>query len=613
MSCKSLLLLLPLVLAACAQGDSTPAGTVTPAGSTGSGVVGTDLLSPPKVPLTETRAGTQVQKVLASLVDQADVSFEVFEPDQLVAGQSYPLVLQGHGYGGSRQTTRDGFVGRLTKAGYYVISIDQRGFGESGGQVRVMDPDYEGRDLVAILDWAENLPGLRRRANGEMMVGSFGGSYGGMYQLLLAGADPKQRLRVLAPDITPHDLVYSLNPNDVIKSGWVAALTAGGEASGAQTIQQGVIPVGTNQDPAIVETLVEGALTNIFPAVGRAFFTYHSVKYFCAGQPAAPQVFRLATPDPLAVPPRPYPALDVLVTQGTRDTLFNFNDGLNNYDCLKARGGDVRFLSHESGHILPVSVSAAPGAEAGLDPFYDAITPPNFQDAGGARNCGTRKLDDVQFAWFEEKLRGVKGAVDAALPTGKAPCLSLAAGDAVSVPAIKVGGTPFAFALDTPQFNGALGIAGSVLGNGAREQLLANVPLTTIGAGGGVLAGVPTLDIELTGLSGMEMTKCAAPVAIGACDPILFLAIGQRKAGTARWDLVDDQITPVRGFGKKSLRMNGIGERLAAGDELALLIYAFHAQFPITWSRDVLVPAVNVKGSVALPLLGPADILKSGV
>ncbi|MES2883492.1 MAG: CocE/NonD family hydrolase [Pseudomonadota bacterium] len=604
-----LLLAAALALTGCGNSQMNgPAGTPAP----GAPLADVGKLPPPKIAVTETRAGGDQHVVLASRVDGVDVSFQMFEPDNLVAGQTYPLVLEGHGYGGARTETRGGFIARLTAAGYYVISIDERGFGESGGTVRVMSPDQEGQDLVQILDWAEDLPGLRRRVNGEMYVGSFGGSYGGMYQLLLAGTDPKQRLRVLAPDITPHDLVFALNPNDVIKSGYVLALSGVGEASGASSAGAGVMPMGTNQDQAIVETLVEGAATNIFPAVGRAFFTYHSVKYFCEGKAAEPQAFMVAMPDPLSVPPRPFPALDVLVTQGTRDTLFNFNDGFNNYNCLKGRGGDVRFLSHESGHILPVSASSVPGAEEGLDPFYAAVTLPNFQDAGGARNCGSLVLNDVQFAWFEEKLQFKKGAIDAALPTGKSPCLSLAGGDAISVPEIKVGGTPFEFALDTPQFSGALGIAGALLGTGAREQLLADIPLTTL-ATAGVIAGVPVIDIEISGLSGMEMESCPAPIAVGACDPILFLAIGHRKAGTTRYDQMDDQITPVRGFGKHSIRMNGVGERLAAGDELALLVYAFHAQFPITWSRDVLVPAVNVKGSIALPLLGAGDIIKDGV
>ena len=174
----------------------------------------------------------------------------------------------------------------------------------------------------------------------------------------------------------------------------------------------------------------------MLPDVGRAYLGYHSAKYFCDGKPAAPQNFMLATPDPLRVAPRPYPALDVLVTQGTRDGLFNFNDGFNNYNCLKERGGDVRFLTHESGHILPVSITNVPGAEEALDPFYTALTIPNFEDAAGKRDCGSLVLDDVQFAWFEEKLQFKKGAVDTALPIGKSPCLSLGAGDAISVPSV---------------------------------------------------------------------------------------------------------------------------------------------------------------------------------
>lgn len=609
---NTFVLLSVLALAACGESGLDTPQALNP-NLPGGSLIDISSLPPPKVAVTETRAGGDQHVVLPSNVDGVDVSFQMFEPDNLVAGQTYPLVLEGHGYGGMRQTERAGFIARLTAAGYYVISIDERGFGASGGTVRVMSPDQEGQDLVQILDWAEDLPGLRRRVNGEMYVGSYGGSYGGMYQLLLAGTDPKQRLRVLAPDITPHDLVYALNPHSVIKSGWIAALVGVGEASGLTSLAEGVMPMGTNQDTATIETLVQGAVTNLIPQAGINYFTYHSVKYFCEGQPAGPQDFMFATPDPLAVPPRPFPALDVLVTQGTRDGLFNFNDGFNNYNCLKARGGDVRFLSHESGHILPVSLSSIPGAEEGLDPFYAALTAPNFEDAAGPRNCGSLVLNDVQFAWFEEKLQFKTGAIDAALPIGKSPCLSLATDDAITVPEIKVGGTPFTFALDTPQFSGALGIGGALLGTGAREQLMADIPLTTIPAGGGVIAGVPTLEIELTGLSGMEMGECPAPIAIGACDPILFLAIGHRKAGTTRYDQMDDQITPVRGFGKHTLRMNGVGERLAEGDELALLVYSFHAQFPITWSRDVLVPALTVQGSIALPLLGAGDIIKNGV
>lgn len=223
---------------------------------------------------------------------------------------------------------------------------------------------------------------------------------GKTYPLVLHGTDPRHRLRVLAPDITWHDLPYSLNAHDVIKSGYALALSAGGESgSQAQT------------DTVIRETLVQGAATNVFPEPGINFFRYHSFRYFCDGEHAGEQNFMVpgAQPDPREVLPLPPPAADVLLTQGFRDTLFNFNDALANYECLQRFSGDVRLLTHQSGHILPASLSALPGAEDGLDPFFAALTAPNFQDAGGSRSCGSLNLDDVQFAWFEEKLRGPVG------------------------------------------------------------------------------------------------------------------------------------------------------------------------------------------------------------
>ncbi|MGH8447435.1 MAG: CocE/NonD family hydrolase, partial [Solimonas sp.] len=472
---RALLALVVLAsLAACGSSSSSSAGA-------------------PRVPVAENRDGTIYRQDIVVDKTGDTMVVQVFEPTHLEKGKSYPLVLQGHGYGGSRETEApDGsFIRRLMDAGYYVVSIDQRGFGQSSGTVRVMSPDYEGQDLVAVLDWAENLEGLRRRGNGQMMVGSYGSSYGGMYQLLLYAADPQHRLRVLAPDITPHDLTYSLDPNNVVKSGWGLALVAGGEASVTQILNpadplgtvsallQQVSEGGTREDTAIIEILATAGITNNFTEAGYNFMRYHSMRYFCDGQPAGPQSFLLATPDPLEVAPDRPPAADVLLTQGFRDTLFNFNDGLHNYECLKALGGDVRLLTHQTGHILPLSLGTA-GLENVLDPFYAALTFPGFQDAGGTRTCGSLDLDEVQFAWFEEKLQGRRGAVDGTLTTGHDICLSLAEGDAVETRAVQRGGTSFPIDGSTPQLNSLLGVVGSLLGNGVRDTvLLADQPLYT--------------------------------------------------------------------------------------------------------------------------------------
>jgi ABC-2 type transport system ATP-binding protein len=612
-----LALALGTALSAC--GESTVAPATADGGDNPPVAAGT-----PRIPVEADRAGTSYRQEITSPITGDSVVFQVFEPAQLSVGQSYPLVLHGHGYGGSRDVTPSEFQQRLIDAGYYVISIDERGFGESGGTVRSMSPDFEGQNLIAILDWAEDLEGLRRRANGEMMVGSYGGSYGGMYQLLLAAADPKHRLRVTAPDITPHDLTYALNPNNVVKSGYGLALATVGEGGGPLFVLIGggvALPephVGLRQDEVIYESLLNAVLSNSFSEASNNMFRYHSVRYFCDGVPAGPQPFLVATPDPLSVPPTPFPQMDVLLTQGLRDTLFNLNDASKNLQCLRQAGGDVRLLTHESGHILPLSLTSVPlppgsNLEDALDPFYAAVTAPNFQDSGGDRNCGSLVLDDVQFAWFEEKLQGKAGTVNTALPTGQDVCLSLGTDDAISTHQIKTGGMSFDIDNSTPQFSSALGVGGAALGNGAREALLATQTLFTAPAGGAIIAGLPTMALNMVGLSGGESEACPTPLNLAACDPILLLAIGHRKAGATRFDIIDDQLTPVRGFGEHVDLMSGIAERLAEGDELALLVYGFHAQYPVTWSRDVFVPALDLSGSISLPILDSAEIVREGV
>lgn len=548
-----------------------------------------------RIEITESRPGTQQHVVLTSAVDGADISFELFEPDQLEAGKSYPLVLEGHGYGGSRQTARSGFIARLTAAGYYVISIDQRGFGDAGGTVRVMSPDFEGQDLIQILDWAEDLPGLAREGDGNMRLGAYGSSYGGGYQFLLNGADPKNRLDALAPDITWHDLRYSLNPNNVIKSGWVLFLTAGGEA-GSQL----------QQDLFIREGLLQGTITNNFPEPLSNLFAYHSPIYHCDRQEFLAQDFLLATSDPGNVASREPPKVDVLITQGVRDVLFNLNEAVANYDCYRRLGGDVRLLTHESGHILPVALPEA--LRAPLDPLYALINVPEFQNPGGPRNCGDINLGDAQFAWFEEKLRDQRGAIDAVISTGSEVCFSLGTGDAIALPDVPRGGMDVAVDGTIPQLNSVLGIAGSLLGNGLRDVLLADIPLGTAGPDGAVLAGLPQMALSVEGVSGLEMAGCALPILSLACDPIYLLALSVQSADGVRRGIIDDQLTPIRGFGAHGtldapMDMTGIAERLQPGDQLFLQVYGFHLQFPVTWSRDLLVPASTINGTVSLPVV----------
>ncbi len=581
-----------LLLAACSSSSAPPVSGAPPAPNPVTPVEPpppAPVSSKPEVPVTENRAGTVTNHVLISPVDGAEIPITVFEPKEMKKGERYPLVLFSHGWGGTRSTARDFFTNNLNERGMYCITFDQRGFGASTGMVRTMDPDYEGQDMIAILDWAENLPGLARFPDGRMKLGSVGGSYGGMFQFALAGSDPERRLRVIAPTVAPYDINYSLYPGQVWKGGWGAQLIAG------------LVPPLGKGDPVTVQAFTNGQNNNTLSESEQNYFAYHSLRYFCEGKQPGPQNFSIGAADTFKVPPGPLPPIDAFISQGFRDSLFNLNNGVDTYDCLKKLGGQVMLFTHQGGHIFSqASVTNVPGLEQGIDPIYGVLTPPNSGDVAGNQQCGTVNSGDVTWAYFEEKLQGKVGAIAKASKAGSDICVSLRQGDAIAVKEIKVGGKSFEIDGSTPQFNGAATAGTGTVGEAGREQLLTTQIFTKMPAGGGIIAGIPTMEITLSPMAGAPASG----------DPILFLGIGWRKAGQQRFDLLDDQLTPVRGFGQHKGRMVGIAERLGEGDELALLIYGSHLQYPQNNSRDATTPALTIGGTVALPLLDATEITK---
>lgn len=541
------------------------------------------------------------------------IAFQVLEPvGGIDCAKGHPLVLHGHGFGGSR--SESGFD-EYRAAGFTVLSIDQRGFGESTGTVRVMDPEFEGRDLIRILDWAEdNLDYLQKRhepdlpatLNPNLVVGAIGGSYGGGFQLLLHGQDPGQRMDAMVPDITWHDLRYSLNPGNVIKTGWDLVLVAGGESGSVSNQNSGL-------DPIIREILAQGAALNRFPEAGLDFFYYHSPAYRCSGAPIEPAepgdlLNYLASPPAYDVPPTAYPAVDVLLTQGMTDTLFNFNEAWRNYECLRERGGDVRLMTHQSGHILPLEVPDALQPSTYVDPLAGLLEIPGFQGPAGAFACGNVPIARATFDWLRHKLQ--KAPLPAYFDGSDSQvCLSTATGTSVQVavadfPAPEPGGVlegPFVVerlvASTTPVPSGYEAVAAATIPPVA-------LPLGQAGAEGAIIGGIPTAILTVSDLLGRTACEEGLPAYSPGCDPIIFVGLGKRGVGESGWSLVDDQVKPVRGLQQQAaVELVGIAEELAAGDELALLVYGFHPQYPASWSRDALVPLVNVSGSVQLPLL----------
>ncbi len=538
----------------------------------------------PAQPANGTSRTGQIYSVYVTASTGDTVAFTVFEPATLTGGQTYPLVLHAAGFGGTRTQTLSSptasssagtnvgnNISELVAAGYGVISFDQRGMGETTGKIRVMDPDYEGQDYLAVMNWAQaKLPWLAYGPTNdgadphEPIMGSVGGSYGGMYQVMLANIDKRHRLRAITPNITPGNLNFSLFPGTTPKTLWNLILFGDGTTAGSG-LNRG------NFDPYINNLFVADLAADQEDPGATDFFGYHSADYFYKGVTIATNGGAGTMPQlpPTTIPPK----TNALIWIGVRDTLFDFNNGVNNYNGFKASGGDVRLLSYQAGHN---SIGAVP--DVGVTLYYPA------NDAQDSRCGSTLNEDTAQLLWFNQYLKGQSGAASS-IPTQ--PCISLSAGDAVLVPTIPRGTT------SGTQFNiGSVNVV-----SGVQVDIPSAVSLYTAPAGGNVYAGIPHATITIQPTAGTN---------IGT--PIVYIGLGQMHASNPGvWDLIDNQVMPVRGTGTFDLDMIGGGTRLQPGDQLGFLVYGLQDQFAATGSVNVASPTVEpltVTGTVSIPLLG---------
>src|SRR5260370_12342424 len=116
------------------------------------------LPSPP--PAGASRTGA-IYSIYLTASTGDTVAFTVFEPSTITGGATYPLVLHGHGWGGSRTKTLGSpapsssagvsvgaNLSELVANGDGVISFDQRRVGENTGIVDSMDPDKDAADIL---------------------------------------------------------------------------------------------------------------------------------------------------------------------------------------------------------------------------------------------------------------------------------------------------------------------------------------------------------------------------------------------------------------------------------------------------------------------------------
>ncbi len=603
------------LLAAC--GSSSPVGSTYP-----NSVIGADQTLAPDGQGKACRSGfgrVYNINIPSPLGNGETIGATIFEPATMDCSKKYPLILWQSGWATPRPqaliplnlTDPVGSVENLVyelvapldslvAANYGVISFDPRGTGTSGGKARVQDPDYEGANVVRLIDWAEvNLdwlaygPSVDNSDPHNLMLGAIGPSYGGMFQNILLAIDPKKRLDAIVPVVTSHDLRYSLAKNDVVKETWLHALH--GSATGSTPV--------TQLDPWVAQEMNQAFADNLPDPYFLQFLDYHSLAYFTDGQAPATDANSGTTPLVLApslavttnggpgtaprMAPDFPPEVNALYIQSPRDTLFNLNEATASYEALKNNGADVRLFTEQAGHNTIALLSDTGLTNAGPTDPYVLYQP---DPTSLSTLCGGVTINNAVLAFFDEHLKGVTGRVSQVLGTHPV-CLSLTAFDSASADAVQHGGTAFTIATDAK---------GNAVTVGEDDNQTTTIPLLTVSGSSNVLAGIPTIDVTVTDTDD--------PADSDTTNTIVYVGIGQKHAlGLPGWDLVDNQLTPLRGLGHHSLDLSGVATRLQVGDQLGLMLFGANTnQYPTAGLKTNSAGAkhVNIQGAVQMPLLG---------
>ncbi|PHQ83665.1 MAG: X-Pro dipeptidyl-peptidase [Thalassobium sp.] len=519
-------------------------------------------------PSTTEALSEKYTQILIKSHDGTTIGLTLYQP-QLAAGENAPLILHTNGFGGTRAARPLSLYGQLMLSGtssiaawhrgYWMISFDQRGVGESGDEIHLMDPDFEVKDFSAVIDWAiANIPRISKDDNGDAIIGAVGESYGGGSAVNASLRDP--RIDAIVPLTTWWDLSDAFGANRHVKSAWGGTLGLLGTFSSGFDFGMAIEPEYLALFNGYMNDKVDADMDRRSPMT------------YCA-QGMSIQA-------------------DALFIQGFKDTLFPLNQGLNNRACALTGGKDVRFVGIQDGHKLwPIQ------PWSGLPIFNTQET---IVCDGQVFDTQTMILD-----WLDEKLKGIT-------PSQEIPklCLTFSDDSGRNLEQVTYGGESFVIPSTifhlTPSglLEGLLDPLDSLMD---RISPLAEQPVLQT-TGGSIrpafvplyqastpmdLLGVPLIDVNFTSTESEH-------------DGVGYLALGVRKAGKRHIEILSDQYLPLPGDGLYQQEFPAVSFQLHTGDEVGVVLQGFTWQYLA--NSEGLLSSGTVAGHIALPLIAPRTL-----
>lgn len=282
-------------------------------------------------------------------------------------GEKVPTVLIGPGYPTLGDTNPDADtsdqIGQATlrREGYNTLTWDPRGIGGSTGNVNFDSPDYEARDVQALIDFVATAPEALLDGDNDPRVGMSGSSYGGGIQLATAAIEP--RLDAIIPDVTWNSPATGFFPDSAMKTSFSVIICGNGVASGVPGRLLG--PAAALLATAASE-LKNACVESIGGSVSAA-----SRQWFADRTPPGLRA-RITAP--------------TLITQGTVDTVFGLSEAVANYAVLRDKGVPVKMMWYCGGHGKCTTSTGEEGhvKRAGLA-WFDRYLKKNASADTGAR------------------------------------------------------------------------------------------------------------------------------------------------------------------------------------------------------------------------------------
>lgn len=472
----------------------------------------------------------------------------VFQP-HLTANKSAPVVIQLHAFAMSRVKHPKSLIDRwlfsgksaieLWKSGYWVVSLDLRGHGDSEGMINLADPAQEIRDISILIDWIKkNLPRVSQK-HGDPMIGLIGDSYGAGVALLSSTQD--KRIDSIVSANGWYDLNEGLAPNHIPKIGWLITPLFTGHFFNPGRMSK------------FFDAFYQDALDNNIQHQYDKDLQQRSLRYWCdAGH---------------------LPQADTLIFQGTRDILFDFHQGIGIRNCLQKASQQHRLIGINDGH---------------LQPFLQWGGSNTFYHVEAEVHCGDQLTLNTQAAvknWFDFTLRGDLSA-GTQVPS---LCMSTSSSAGVQLPDIAVGGTSITLgsAINTDEYHSfftpkALVSYVGKLRSGPTQPLIFTLHDVT-------------KNIRIVGTPQFTLKNFNTP----ALDVNLFIGLGILEK--EKLSILNDQVFAIKAktlSASQTISLKTIAVALKKGQQLVLVIYAYQHRKGLAhhwWQK------MAIQGSVSVP------------